>query len=114
MNYKNTFIQNIYYKLAYTFKVLYQIRYEEVGSETFEDVYNLFAEILIKGVQKQVKQGLHKEYIDKQENLPTIRGKINIRESMKNKMQKRQFLMCEYDELTEDNLYNQIIKSTML
>ena len=100
--------------LTYAFKVLNQRNYEEVETETFDNVYNLLAEILIKGVQKQVKQGLYKKYVDKQENLPTIRGKINIRESMKNKMQKRQLLMCEYDELTEDNLYNQIIKSTML
>ena len=100
--------------LTYAFKVLNQRNYEEVETETFDNVYNLFAEILIKGVQKQVKQGLYKKYVDKQENLPTIRGRINIRESMKNKIQKRQLLMCEYDELTEDNIYNQIIKSTML
>lgn len=60
--------------LTYAFKeVLNQRNYEEVETETFDNVYNLFAEILIKGVQKQVKQGLYKKYVDKQENLPTIR-----------------------------------------
>ena len=50
--------------LSYAFKVLQQTNYEEVESESFDNIYDLFAEILTKGLNKQLKQGLYKEYID--------------------------------------------------
>lgn len=114
LKYKNSFIKNIYYMLCYAFKVLQQTNYEEVESESFDNIYDLFAEILIKGLNKQLKQGLYKEYVDKCENLATIRGKVNLRESLANQMQRKQLLMCEYDELSEDNSFNQILKITMM
>ena len=100
--------------LSYAFKVLQQTNYEEVESESFENIYDLFAEILIKGLNKQLKQGLYKEYIDKYENLATIRGKVNLRDSLTNKIQRKQLLVCEFDELSEDNTFNQILKITMV
>ncbi|MFL2139948.1 MAG: 5-methylcytosine-specific restriction endonuclease system specificity protein McrC [Lactobacillus amylovorus] len=114
LKYKNSFIQNIYYMLCYAFKVLQQTNYEEVESESFDNIYDLFAEILIKGLNKQLKQGLHKEYVEKHKNLATIRGKVNLRDSLANKMQRKQLLVCEYDELSEDNSLNQILKVTMI
>lgn len=113
MKVKNTVIKNIYYMLTYAFKVLKQKNYEEVASESFDNIYDLFATILVKGVNKQVKQGLFKEYVIHQENLATVRGKINMRETIMNKMQRKQLIACEYDELTEDNLLNQVIKATI-
>lgn len=114
MKVKNTVIKNIYYMLTYAFQVLTQKNYGEVASENFEDAYNLFSAILIKGVNKLVKQGLYKEYIDRQDNIPTIRGKINVKETMKNRMHKKQLVACEFDELSEDNIFNQIIKTTIV
>src|SRR5699024_10789646 len=114
LKYKNSFIQNIYYMLCYAFKVLQQTNYEEVESESFDNIYDLFAEILIKGLNKQLKQGLHKEYVEKHKNLGTIRGKVNLRDSQANKMQRKQLLVCECDELSEDNSLNQILKVTMI
>lgn len=113
MKVKNTVIKNIYYMLTYAFKVLTQKNYEEVASESFDNIYDLFATILIKGVNKQVKQGLYKEYVLHHNDLTTVRGKINIRDTIINKMQRKQLIACEYDELTENNLYNQIIKATI-
>lgn len=114
MKVKNTVIKNIYYMLTYAFRVLNQKNYEEVASESFDNIYDLFATILVKGVNKQVKQGLYKEYVLHQDNLATVRGKINLRDTITNKLQRKQLIACEYDELTEDNLFNKIIKATIL
>ena len=100
--------------LTYAFQVLTQKNYEEIASENFADIYNLFAAILVKGVNKQVKQGLYKEYIDQYESIPTIRGKINMKDTMKNRMQRKQLIACEFDELSENNIFNQIIKTTII
>lgn len=61
---KGIFIKNIYYMLAYAFRILRQKNYDEIAAEEFDDIQDLFAVILAKGVeylvcccmQKQKKQ----------------------------------------------------------
>ena len=100
--------------LTYAFQVLHQSQYEEVAIEEFEHIHDLFALILSKGIAGQVKQGLYREYKEQIENVTILHGKVNITETIQNKMKKQQKLSCTYDELSEDNLYNQILKSTCL
>lgn len=61
--------------LTYAFQVLRQDNYDELESETFDNVHDLFAAILSKGIAQQVKQGLHREYINKTEDLPIMHGR---------------------------------------
>ena len=114
MKYKSTIIKNIYYMLSYAFTTLKQSNYEDVASEDFDNIQNLFAAILAKGIGQQLKQGLYREYINRTEDLAVMRGKIDMPGTIRNKMARRQVLTCEYDELSENNLLNQIIKSTVL
>lgn len=110
---KGIFIRNIYYMLTYAFQELKQNNYEEIAGEDFDEIHNLFAEILARGISYQLKQGLHKEYISCHESLPTLKGKLNINGTINNLMQKRQKIDCEYDELSENNKFNQILKTTV-
>ena len=105
-------IKNIYYMLTYAFQVLRQNQYEQLAIEQFEHIHDLFAAILAKGISGQLKQGLYKEYKVQEEQVTIMRGKIDITETIRNRMQKKQELFCHYDELSENNLYNQILKST--
>lgn len=99
--------------LSYAFQVLKQSNYDEVAAEDFEQVSDLFAAILSKGVAQQLKQGLYREYITKRETLSVMRGKLDITETIQNRIQRKQKLACEFDELSEDNLYNRILKTTI-
>lgn len=110
---KNIPIKNIYYMLAYAFKEIKSEDDERIKGEEFENIYDLFAEILAKGLSYLLKQGLHKEYIAKHEIISTLKGKLNLQETIKEKLAKRLRLACEYDEFTINNIYNQIIKSTI-
>lgn len=112
-NDKGIFIKNIYYMLSYAFQVLKQSNYESLAAEEFHMVQDLFAAILSKGVSKQLKQGLHREYIARHETLSVMRGKLNMSETIKNRIQRKQTLTCEFDELSENNIFNQILKTTM-
>jgi 5-methylcytosine-specific restriction enzyme subunit McrC len=100
--------------LSYAFQTLNQSTYDNVAVEEFEDMYNLFAAILAKGVGFQLKQGLYREYLNRQEDMAVMRGKINMPGTIKNKLDRRQVLTCEYDELSENNQLNQILKSTIM
>ena len=110
---KGIFIQNIYYMLSYAFQILKQEDYHKVAGEKFEKIHDLFAAILEKGVARQVKQGLYREYVPMQEDLSVMRGKLNINDTIALKVQRKQKLSCEFDEFSEDNLYNQILKVTI-
>ncbi len=111
---KSILIKNIYYMLSYAFQTLNRSEYEDVAVEKFEDMHNLFAAILSKGIGFQLKQGLYREYLNRQENLTVMRGKINMPGTIRNRMAKKQILTCEYDELSENNLLNQVLKTTVM
>lgn len=98
--------------LSYAFTTLNQSNYEDIAVEEFDNVHNLFAAILSKGIGQQLKQGLYKEYKNHREDLSVMRGKIDMPGTIKNRIARKQKLTCEYDVLSENNLLNQILKTT--
>lgn len=111
---KNILIKNIYYMLSYAFKNLESICQYTADCEPFENIQDLFSVILYKGISNQLKRGLYKEYIEEQEQLTTIRGKININETIKTNSLVEKKLICEYDEFSENSYFNRVLKSTCL
>lgn len=111
---KSILIKNIYYMLSYAFTTLNQGGYENVATEDFDNLHNLFAAILAKGIGKQLKQGLYREYMNRTETLPVVRGKIDMPGTIQNRLARKQVLTCQYDELSENNLLNQILKTTVM
>lgn len=111
---KSIFIKNIYYMLSYAFTTLRQSDDDKIDTERFEDIHNLFAAILAKGIGRQLKQGLYREYINRKEDLSVMRGKIDMPGTIKNKLEKKQRITCIYDELSENNLLNQVLKTTVM
>ena len=109
----NILINNIYYMLTYAFQVLHQSNYDEISSEPFDNVRDLFAAILSKGIAQQLKQGLHREYVNKNEDLSVMHGKPDFNGTIKNMVQNKKQFACEYDELSENNIFNQVIKTTV-
>jgi len=111
---KSIFIKNIYYMLSYAFTTLNQSNYDNVATEEFDNIHNLFAAILAKGIGQQLKQGLYREYLNKTENMAVMHGKIEIAGTIKNIITRQQVLSCEYDDLSENNQLNQILKTTVM
>lgn len=111
---KSIVVKNIYYMLAYAFQTLKQSNYDEIETEPFDDVRDLLAAILSKGIAQQLKQGLHREYVGKTEDLAVMHGRIETSGTIRNYSQSKKRLSCEYDELSENNTFNQILKTTML
>lgn len=106
-------VQNIYYMLSYAFQVLNEQGYKDIATEQFDNVAELCAAILSKGIAVQLKRGLGKEYIPQTEALSSLRGKIDITESIKTQSLLRKQLICTYDDFTVNSYLNRILKSTM-
>ena len=113
MSNSNILIKNIYYMLSYAFYNLNEDNYNRIQTEEFENTADLFSEILAIGVAKQIKQGLVKDYIDVKETTSSIRGKIEITESINSQSFLKKQLTCTYDEFSVNCSLNQILKSSM-
>ena len=106
-------VQNIYYMLSYAFQVLNEQGYKDIATERFDNVAELCAAILVKGVTVQLKRGLGKAYITQTEALSSLRGKIDINASIKTQSLLRKQLICEYDDFSVNSYLNRILKTTM-
>ncbi|WP_296890873.1 5-methylcytosine-specific restriction endonuclease system specificity protein McrC [uncultured Methanobrevibacter sp.] len=108
------YIKNIYYMLSYAFKVLNEKSYKKIEVENFENISELLSEILAIGVSKQIKQGLVKDYIEISETTSSIKGKINITDSINEQSFIKGQLNCTYDEFSLNCYLNKILKSTFI
>ncbi len=106
-------VKNIYYMLAYVFQILNEDGFKNVAVEQFDNVAELCAAILVKGVSLQLKRGLAREYIPETEALAGIRGRMDITESIKTRTMIRKRMVCTYDEFSVNTYMNRIIKTTM-
>lgn len=110
---KNIPIHNIYYMLAYAFRDFRFDMFEDICGENFEDTHNLFAEILIRCVSSQLKQGLYKTYVSQEGALPVMRGRIDMLKTRALQQSNPYRAFCNYDELSVNNPYNQVVKTTL-
>ena len=109
---KTILIQNIYHMLSYAFRILQQNNYQKIAGETFEQIHDLLAAILARGMAQLSKQGLYREYVECNETLSTLKGKLDLPGTIRHRVQRKQVLACQFDEFSENNILNQILKTT--
>ena len=107
-------IRNIFHMLCYAFHVLRQRNYADIEAEDFRHVQDMLAAILARGIAQQLKQGLYRTYVTYNDAIKTVRGKINLLETKRLRTQRIPRIDCDYDELSEDNTLNQILRATAL
>lgn len=94
-----------------------KVRMPQVGSAAIDlqrhhllDVFILhFCEELFA----QLHEGALLRYVDRSANLRVLRGKLILDQHLKLNRVHKERLYCEYDELEEDNVYNQYIKCAL-
>ena len=106
-------VRNLFHMLAYAFSALTEQGYRAVATEDFDNAVELCAAILERGVSLQLKRGLGQEYVNRTEALSSLRGKIEVTESVKSQAFLRRQLVCSYDEFSVDTTMNRIVKATV-
>lgn len=99
--------------LCYAWDVLSITDDIKVGSDDYEDAYNLLAQVFSFGIGRLIRSGFHRSYILEEEELSTLRGKILVQESINRMSMERNRLICQYDEYSANDTFNQILKYTM-
>ena len=100
--------------LSYAFQVLNTSNFQKIQGEEFDNLGDLYAEILILGINKLLKHGLNQEYINKEESLSVVRGKIDVSKSVKNQTFLQKKLVCSFNEYSTNSYFNQILKSCVV
>lgn len=106
-------IKNIYYMLSYAYQILKQDAYKNMSTEEFKNIADMFAAILQKGIETQLKRYLNREYVEEKSSLSTIRGKIEINDSINEMSFLKKRLVCSYDEFSTDSYMNKVLKTTL-
>ncbi len=107
-------IQNIYYMLAYAFRILQTKEYKKMATEAFHNTAELCTAILLTGISTQLKKGLYQTYHTQQQPLSVLRGKIDTTASFQTQSIPKKQLVCVYDDFSINTYPNRILKSTML
>ena len=64
-------------------------------------------------LRAELARGMIRNYVRRERNLNVLRGKLKIAEHLKWNLTHRERLFCQYDELSADNVHNQVLKHVL-
>lgn len=106
-------IQNIYYILCYAWDIGEMRDKVNVGVEQCDSIVNLLVHVLLNTTEILLKKGLAQDFIQYGSEVDGIKGKIMLSETLKSGRYRQGKMFCNLDEVTTDNLINQIIYNTL-
>lgn len=106
-------VRNVYQMLSYALELMDEQTYRGFDAEEYDNAADLCADILCRGVETRIKRGLRHDYHPARGELSTVRGRIDISESLRPGIRASRHLVCEYDDFTADERLNRILKATM-
>ena len=76
-------------------------------------ILDVFILAFCEELSVQIARGLISRYVEKEENLNVLRGKLLTGMQLKQNFVHQERMYCRYDELSEDTMINRIIKFTL-
>ena len=113
--YLNISPSNIIFILAYAFDLKWDYLEKEISETDFQEssFFKLLVFVLTMWTNKLRRQGLFRSFLEIDDEIKRIRGKILFMPSMKSNGLSSNTLCCQFDELSFDILENQILLSTL-
>lgn len=104
-------LDNLFRMLELAYQINIEMPQGQVQAGSLSEFYERLANILAKRILQRTRQGLHRAYIPRQERLTTIRGRLNIQQTLRAPWQTS--LPCDYEIHTADIADNQILAWTL-
>jgi 5-methylcytosine-specific restriction enzyme subunit McrC len=95
------------YMLIYAYDI--NIKNEDISNlnnHKSNNIIEALVQLFAKNLLKELKNGIYKKYITKEENLKVLKGRYLINENLKYNFTKDK-IYCSYDDFSEDNNLNQ-------
>ncbi len=106
-------ILNIYHLLCYAWKTLDEKERIRVEIDDTTELVDLFAKVLIRATKVLIKRGIDKSYIEHNEEIAGVKGKLLISETVKSNILFKQRTICNFDDFSPNILSNQILLTTI-
>lgn len=107
-------VRNIYHMLSYAWDKSREAGQVDVDLDSCNSLPELFARVLLSGSRILFKRGILHDYTNRTEELGSLKGKIEISDTLKKVLHLKQRAICTYDEYSPDVLPNRILISTLL
>ena len=106
-------IQNIYYLLCYAWNMLEEGNIVDIKELDSNELIDLYAKVLSNGVGHLLKRGIDRNYVLAEEDIRTIKGKLDIGYTYRHNLTRVGKTHCHFDELSHNITHNRILKSTI-
>lgn len=107
---KGSLLRNLIFMLSYTHKL--DINDFEVGkmAEETGDFFEVFISIYAKRLVKLLDRNIPRSYVRTNDDISSIRGKIDFKSQFKNDLKNKSKISCIFDEFSEDNELTRLFK----
>lgn len=102
-------IKNLFYMLAVAFQ-LPSFQPEVAALDRLDQLLEFVANYFADLVEKKIANGLYRWYVENEDNLTSIRGRIQIVEDCRRNYVVRQNTFCRFDEFSWDIPENQVVR----
>lgn len=106
-------LKNIYYLLVYAWDRLPEGDLIDISAVDSTELADLFAAVLIGGLQHLLRRGLEQSYCPVASELAGIRGRVQFSTTTRRMLTRHGRTFCEFDELSVDTRSNQILLATV-
>ncbi|MDU4910045.1 hypothetical protein [Clostridium baratii] len=91
------------------------VRAEEfIGSSAMNNtLIDIIGEIFYRELSKELQKGIYNEYVSVENSIGNIKGKLLVTKHSKVNRFNKNKAYCTYDEFTEDNFFNRILKMAL-
>jgi 5-methylcytosine-specific restriction enzyme subunit McrC len=106
-------IENIYYLFCYAWDRFEEAQSIDVGGMQSPDLPNLLARVLLSGTRALLRRGLDRGYQLREDEIATVRGRIDLGGTIALQARNVRRLQCEFDELSHDLHHNRVLKASL-
>ena len=99
-------VANLLYIISYTHNLVDFKYLDKKQVDKNDSLLEIYAIVLLNWIETLFKKGLYKNYLERENKLNTVKGKIVIVRNLR----PTQKIWCEYDELSYSTLENRLIK----
>lgn len=105
-------LDNLFFMLTYAYD-LPEFRREEADLTAAEDLFEFIVDIFVRQVDELIRRGIHRAYVDREENDRFLRGRLLVAEHLRHNRILQDQIYQQRNDYTEDVLENQILRHTL-
>jgi 5-methylcytosine-specific restriction enzyme subunit McrC len=106
-------VRNLFHMLAITSGLESPFRDEDVDVASLPEILEFIVAHFADLVDRRIRDGLYRAYVEQEANLGTVRGRIAVSEDVRQNHVLRHRTYCRYAELTWDVPENQVVRQVV-